>query len=206
MKCRIVLGLVAVTLLFSGEGKTDSISKAYNMGYVDGCSDAGGRPVDNGNRGYACIITGGDDTGTEKYVGGLPGKKIGVGGVTIFESNGIPILGSQFCQSQISPATKNVNMKFSAQGIRELAYASPMISDEIANAISAGKEIKIEGFAFSNDTVVRSEGTIKWPTDGMGFIDFETDCVDLGPTEQDKIGYMKSFGINQGVIIENVYK
>ena len=80
-----------------------------------------------------------------------------------------------------------------------------MISVEIANAIFAGEALMMKGFAFSDDTVVRSEGTIKWAPDGVGYIDFETDCIDLGSTEQDNIGYMKSFGMNQGVIIENLY-
>ena len=205
MKVKFVLGFVAATLLVSGASKADGVSKAYNMGYVDGCSDAGGRPVDHGDRGYECI-RGGGGTGTQMYVGGLPGNKIGVGGRTIFESKGKPVFGSKFCESQVDPEATAIYFKFASQGIRELTYASPMISDEIANAIFAGKDLRMEGFAFSDDTVVRSEGTIKWAPDGVGYIDFETDCIDLGSTEQDKIGYMKSFGMNQGIIIENVYE
>lgn len=199
MKLCITLGCVAVILFVSGVSRADNLSRAYNEGYRDGCLDGGGELRDGGNQGYQCIRSGGG-SGTESwdvhYIGGLPGGKIGIGGRSVFENN--------WCQLNAGASTFDFSIVFPRVGMRELVFASPVIGNDVIDAILKGREIHIDGLSFSGQTIVHSEGTMTREGKNAVRIDLKTDCVMLDDMEKEEREYMKSVGVSQGIILEGV--
>lgn len=196
----VVGGVIAAAMVRSEVAWSDQLGKAYNLGYVDGCKEGGGTPIEESDR-YRCLRTG---VGTEafriSYLGGIPGDGSGIG------MGGMEVWAEGFCTEDHSGASIDFEMAFDAKRIWELAYASPVFSSAVIDKMFEGEEIGVKGYAYDRMTTVMSEGQLTLDHSGVGHIKWVADCMDVGSFAPEGIAYMKEvWGAAEGVTIDDLY-
>ena len=138
---RVVLALLLVLVFGSADlSIADQLKKAYDAGYEAGCSHGGGR-MKSGR----CFR--GAGTGTQQ-----------IGGITAFK-DGMVVFGGTGSEP-VQPGTHFI--KLPRWMFSKTFIESPLVTEEVRQAIKDGREIGLSGFTFGSARVLPGKGTVSF--------------------------------------------